>query len=66
MSDDMLGLFDSMLEAYLSGKQDGKNDAFKMAIFIASCVGSECESSCDDHGFHVAEKIVSKIKNRGS
>jgi len=63
MVDDSLGLFDSPLEAYVAGKSDGQYKSLKLALLIASTVGSECESSQDDHGFHVSEKIAARIKN---
>lgn len=61
INEDMLGLFESKREAYIEGNKDGQYDALKRAIFIASTVGSECESKANDAGFHAAEEIVRRI-----
>lgn len=65
MSEELLDLmesqFDSRREAYAEGRKDGEYSALKLAILIASTVGSECESASNDAGFHASEEIVRRI-----
>ena len=48
-------------EAYAEGRKDGEYSALKLAILIASTVGTECESQSNDAGFHASEEIVRRI-----